>query len=92
LTYQLEQNYPNPFNAQTRIRYALPETSPVRLVIYNIHGQKVRTLVDALQPAGRRQALWNGTDEFDQAVGSGVYLVRLEAGTHKMTRRILLVK
>jgi flagellar hook assembly protein FlgD len=92
LTYQLEQNYPNPFNAQTRIRYALPETSPVRLVIYNIHGQKVRTLVDALQPAGRRQTLWNGTDDLHQAVGSGVYLIRLEAGSHKMTRRILLVK
>jgi uncharacterized repeat protein (TIGR02543 family) len=92
LTYQLDQNYPNPFNAQTRIQYALPEAVPVRLVIYNIHGQKVRTLVDALQPAGRWQMLWNGTDDLEQAVGSGVYLIRLEAGSHKMTRRILLVK
>jgi uncharacterized repeat protein (TIGR02543 family) len=91
-TYQLDQNYPNPFNAQTRIQYALPEAAQVSLVIYNIHGRKVRTLVDALQPAGRQQALWAGTDDLGQTVGSGVYLIRLEAGPYKMTRRILLVK
>jgi uncharacterized repeat protein (TIGR02543 family) len=90
--YQLYQNYPNPFNAQTRIQYALPEAAQVSLVIYNIHGRKVRTLVDARQPAGWQHVLWTGTDDLNQTVGSGVYLIRLEAGSHKMTQRILLVK
>jgi hypothetical protein len=90
--FQLYQNYPNPFNAQTQIEYFLPEAAPVNVSIYNLYGQKVRTLVAEWQAAGRQQVLWTGTDDLDQAVGSGLYLLRLEAGAHLMTRRILLVK
>jgi hypothetical protein len=92
--YQLYQNYPNPFNAQTQIEYYLPEAPPggVNLSIYNVYGQKVRTLIDELQVAGRQQVLWTGTDDLDQPVGSGVYLLRLEGGGQHVTRRILLVK
>jgi hypothetical protein len=92
--YQLYQNYPNPFNAQTQIEYYLPEAPPggVNLSIYNLYGQKVRTLVDELQAAGRQQVLWTGTDDLDQPVGSGVYLLRLEGSGQHVTRRILLVK
>jgi hypothetical protein len=90
--FVLYQNYPNPFNAQTQIEYFLPEAAPVNVSIYNLYGQKVRTLVDELQSAGRQQVLWTGTDDLDQSAGSGVYLLRLQAGAHIMTQRILLVK
>jgi len=90
--FQLYQNYPNPFNAQTQIEYFLPQAAPVRLFIYNLYGQKVRTLLDELQAAGSRQVLWTGTDDFNQPVGSGVYLLRLEAGAQRVARRIILLK
>jgi len=61
--YYLDQNYPNPFNPTTMIRYGLPEEARVTLTIYNILGQKIRTLVQDLQPAGRYQILWNGTND-----------------------------
>jgi hypothetical protein len=89
---QLLPNYPNPFNAQTSINYILPEEAKVRLFIYNIHGQRIRTLVDNAQAPGRYSLHWNGQDDFNRDAGSGVYIIRLEAGTQKLTRRVILVK
>jgi hypothetical protein len=89
---QLLPNYPNPFNAQTSINYILPEEAKVRLFIYNIHGQRIRTLVDNVQAPGRYSLHWNGQDDFNRDAGSGVYIIRLEAGTQKLTRRVILVK
>jgi len=89
---QLLPNYPNPFNAQTSINYILPEEAKVRLFIYNIHGQTIRTLVDNVQAPGRYSMHWNGRDDFDRDAGSGVYIIRLEAGAQKLTRRVILVK
>ncbi|MDZ7361898.1 MAG: alginate lyase family protein [candidate division KSB1 bacterium] len=88
---QLLPNYPNPFNAQTRISYILPEEAKVRLLVYNIHGQKIRTLVDNVQAPGRYSINWNGRDQLDRDAGSGVYIIRLEAGAQKLTRRVMLV-
>jgi hypothetical protein len=90
--FSLSANYPNPFNIQTIIRYALPMEAKVQLVIYNLVGQKVRTLVDEIQPAGYKQAHWDGHDHYGREVGSGVYLIRLEAGQQKLVRRITLLK
>ncbi|GEM_PF-2749823 len=75
--FQLEQNYPNPFNPSTAISYQLPAVSRVRLEIYNLLGQKVRTLVDQQQPGGRYTVEWNGRDENGSEVSSGVYFYRL---------------
>jgi len=89
---ELLPNYPNPFNAQTSINYILPEEAKVRLFIYNIHGQRIRTLVDNVQAPGRYGMHWNGRDDFDRDAGSGVYIIRLETGAQKLTRRVILVK
>jgi uncharacterized repeat protein (TIGR02543 family) len=85
-------NYPNPFNAQTNIAYLLPKPGQVRLSIYNLNGQRVRTLIEAIQPAGHNKAQWNGRDDDNRELGSGVYLMQLEAGAQRLTRRIILLK
>jgi hypothetical protein len=90
--FSLDPNYPNPFNPATTIRYALPEGSEVRLVVYNLLGQQVRALVQGRQEAGYYRVTWDGRDAADRPVSSGVYLYRLEAGGVVQTRRMLLLK
>ncbi len=77
--YYLSQNYPNPFNPSTTIRYELPAPSTVRIRIYNILGQEVRTLVNQAQAAGQRAAIWDSRNNFGRVVSSGVYFYRIEA-------------
>ena len=86
------QSYPNPFNPQTEITYNLPEDSYVKLTVYNIQGQKVKSLVDEYQSAGTRNVVWDGRDESGESVASGIYLYRIEAGPHEVTNRMVLLK
>ncbi len=90
--FQLMQNYPNPFNPETTIRYHLPEAIPVKLSIYNMLGQKIKTLVDAKQTAGEYRIRWNGRDESGREVASGIYLYRLKAGDFVSTKKMLLLQ
>lgn len=101
LEYALLDNYPNPFNRSTersrrspttRIEYHLPERSEVKLEIYNVLGQKLRTLVNVAQEAGIHIAVWDGRDDFHQPVASGVYLYRLHAGKFTATKKMALVQ
>lgn len=91
-TFALEANYPNPFNPSTVIRYQLPQAVQVRIDVFNVLGQRVRTLVAAEQAAGRYEVVWNGLDEGQQPTASGVYLYRMQAGSFIETRTMLLVK
>ena len=75
--YALEQNFPNPFNATTMIAFTLAETTPVELVIYNVAGQAVRTLVEGERAAGGHLAVWNGHDDRGEPVASGRYVVKM---------------
>jgi len=77
--FSLGHNYPNPFNPVTEIPYQLPRESKVEICVYNLLGQKVRTLVDEVQEAGYYRARWDGRDDFGREVASGVYLCRMEA-------------
>jgi len=90
--FQLHQNYPNPFNPTTMISYALPEASPVRLIIYDMIGRTVAVLVDAIQNAGAYSQAWNGMDSQGRQAASGTYYYRLEAGAHKQTIRMTLIR
>jgi len=76
--FVLEQNHPNPFNPETEIRYALPRAGRVELVILNISGQVVRTLVASEQAPGTYRQVWDGRDRSGHAVASGIYLCRLQ--------------
>ena len=78
--FELSQNYPNPFNPVTTIEYSLPERSHVTIEVYNIIGQKIRTLVDREESAGSYTVSWNGTNSADVSVSTGVYLYRFQAG------------
>ncbi|MFQ6091462.1 MAG: T9SS type A sorting domain-containing protein [bacterium] len=86
------QNYPNPFNPETEISYGLSEPSHVRLAVFNLIGQKVRTLVDEPKESGYYTVIWNGGDEFGGDVASGVYFCRLQAGEFTSLRKMLLLK
>jgi tetratricopeptide (TPR) repeat protein len=86
------QNYPNPFNAHTSIQYELPEATTVTLNVYNILGQKVRTLVDAFHIAGRYKTTWDGRDTRGVNVASGIYFIRLEANSFTQTKKMVLLK
>jgi hypothetical protein len=88
----LKQNYPNPFNPTTTIAYSLPEASKVRLDIYNVKGQLVKTLVNAEMSAGMHSVVWNGRDSNNAAVASGVYFYRVSSPKATQTKRMLLMK
>jgi hypothetical protein len=90
--FSLEQNYPNPFNPTTIIDFSLPEQSHVRLDVYNIMGQKVRTLVNDARAAGAHSVIWNGSNDNGENVASGVYFYRIESGQFSETRKMMLLK
>ncbi len=84
---ELAQNYPNPFNPSTVISYRIPEQSHVRLEIYDLTGRRISLLVDEVQAPGRYNVTWDAS-----ALSSGVYLYRVTANGHSVTRRMTLVK
>jgi hypothetical protein len=92
LEFALYQNYPNPFNPSTQIHFDLAEASAVRLLVFNVLGQKVRTLVAANMPAGRHQIAWDGRDDRGLDVSSGLYLYKLQAGSFVSCRKMLLTR
>ena len=90
--FNLSQNYPNPFNSSTTITYQLIQTNDIQLVIYNLTGQKVATLVAGTRESGTYTLHWNGRDASGRALASGVYLYRIKAGTQVKTRKLLLLR
>ncbi|MFH2035239.1 MAG: FlgD immunoglobulin-like domain containing protein [Candidatus Zixiibacteriota bacterium] len=90
--FELSQNYPNPFNPVTTIEYSLPGRSHVTIEIYNILGQKVRTLVDSEESAGSYTITWDGTNSSGKSVSTGVYLYRFQAGDYFETKKMILLK
>ena len=92
VSYELFPNFPNPFNPSTTIRFSLPQAGTVKMVIFNILGQQVRILVDQDLEAGFHNMVWDGANRHGLRVASGVYLVRIQAGSFVKTRKMLLVK
>lgn len=95
-TFALGQNYPNPFNPSTTIQIDIPGTVGhdvhVRLDIYNIRGQHVRTLVDRDSEPGTYTVHWDGRNSRGERVGSGIYLYRVVAGEFTALRKMVMVK
>jgi glucose/arabinose dehydrogenase len=91
-SFRLDQNYPNPFNPMTTIRFEVPKTSSVKILVFDILGNEVRKLVESKLAAGTHSETWNGRDKNNQPVASGIYLVRMQAGDFAATRKILLIK
>ena len=90
--FALHPNYPNPFNGSTTFLFDVPRTSFVTLDIFNLLGQRIRTVFSRDIQVGTGRAMWDGKDEFGRTVGSGVYFYRLTTPTTALTRRLLYIK
>ncbi|MFA7543908.1 MAG: carboxypeptidase regulatory-like domain-containing protein, partial [Candidatus Cloacimonadaceae bacterium] len=88
----LNGNFPNPFNPETTISYDLKDAAMVRLEIYNLKGQLVRSLVNEMQPTGRYRIVFDGKDDKKLPLSSGVYLYRFSAGDYRKTRKMMLMQ
>ncbi|MDD3236271.1 MAG: T9SS type A sorting domain-containing protein [Candidatus Cloacimonetes bacterium] len=85
-------NYPNPFNPETTISFFLPQAGETELSIYNLKGQKVRNLLSSPLPTGTHRANWNGMDDSNKPVSSGIYFYRINANQHSYTGKMIMAK
>lgn len=93
LTFALFQNFPNPFNPKTNIKFQIPKSTNVTLEIFNILGQKIRTLIDnEFQDANVYEIQWNGKDNNDTQVGSGLYFFKLKTNEYSKTKKMILLR
>ncbi|MBC8182649.1 T9SS type A sorting domain-containing protein [candidate division KSB1 bacterium] len=92
--YELAQNYPNPFNAFTKINYSLTKTNEqeTRLVILDLLGRQIRTLVNIKQAAGNYNVVWDGRDDQGDEVASGIYFYKLTSGSFLKIRKMSMLK
>ena len=88
----MTQNWPNPFNPETQIRYSLPEDAFVELIVYDLLGQTVRTLVFDYQQPGSYTLTWDGRDRSGYAAAAGIYLYSLRVGEVIQTRKMALIR
>ena len=90
--FKLSQNYPNPFNSTTQIKFSLEKQSNVNITVYDLTGQKVRTLLDAKLNLGEYRVVWDGRDDWGMPVSSGIYLYRMKADNYSELRKMILSK
>lgn len=92
VAFKLDQNYPNPFNPNTTIEFSVHISNEVELVIYDIFGQKIKTLEKDFYNRGTYQSSWDGTTEEGIKVSSGTYIYKLSAGTFTQSKKMILLK
>jgi hypothetical protein len=92
VAFELEQNYPNPFNPQTTIAFSVPKAANVSLVVYNLLGQRIRTISEGFLSPGRYEFEWRGDDDRGASVSSGIYFYHLAADDFSETRKMVLMK
>jgi hypothetical protein len=88
----LKGNMPNPFNPETSIRYDILEPCIVKIEVYNLKGQKVRTLLNEARTSGRHSVVFDAKDDRGNMLSSGVYFYRFTAGSYTSTRKMLLME
>jgi flagellar hook assembly protein FlgD len=89
----LEQNFPNPFNPTTTIAFHVPDGgAAIELGVYNVAGERVRTLLAEEMSPGRKTVIWNGLNDHGERASSGVYFVRLTSDATKLTKKVVLLK
>ncbi|MDD3533249.1 MAG: carboxypeptidase regulatory-like domain-containing protein [Candidatus Cloacimonadaceae bacterium] len=91
-TTALKGNYPNPFNPETNISFSMKDAGPVSIEIYNVKGQLVRKLVNDVREAGDHTVVWNGKDNNDRAVSSGIYYFKMNTGKYSSTKKMIMMK
>jgi hypothetical protein len=90
--FALEQNYPNPFNPSTEIGFTIPKFQQVSLVVYDLIGRKVKTVVNEERHAGQHRVTWNGTNDLGTSVATGVYFYQLKVADATKIRKMVLLR
>ncbi|MGB2697578.1 MAG: FlgD immunoglobulin-like domain containing protein [Candidatus Zixiibacteriota bacterium] len=90
--FSLSQNYPNPFNPDTRIDYSIPRDAKVKLCIYNVMGQRIKTLVDETKTPAYYDVVWDGRNDKGEEVATGTYLYKMETDDFKEVKKMILLK
>lgn len=90
--FMLYSNYPNPFNPQTTIQYDLPERTFVKIILYNVKGQIVKTLIDEQKPPGSHQVIWYGRTDLGDEAPSGIYFFKIITNHYSKTRKLMLIR
>ncbi len=90
--FNLHQNHPNPFNPETNIRFTIPKSCFVTMAVYNQLGQRVKTLVNGIKSPGTHEVTWNGLDENDQPVVSGVYIYKMNTNNFTASKKLILIR
>ena len=91
-TFALYQNHPNPFNPITTIRYDLPEDGPVSIIIYDLMGREIKTLVKQVSAPGRYSVNWNGRNQWGKQIASGMYFYRMETPKFQSVKKLIFLK
>lgn len=91
-TFDIKQNYPNPFKVATTIEYVLPEPAHTKLEIYNIRSQKVKTLVNSRQSAGKKQVIWDGKNNNGNVLAAGIYYSQIKTDKYTKIRKMILTR
>ena len=89
--FVLFQNYPNPFNPVTTIKFGLPKKSDISLIIYNILGQEIKKF-EGKYNAGYHEIQWNGLNQYNKQIASGVYIYKFEADKYTKTKKCIFLK
>ncbi|MDZ7262610.1 MAG: T9SS type A sorting domain-containing protein, partial [candidate division KSB1 bacterium] len=90
--FYLDHNYPNPFNSSTVISFQLPTKALVKIRVYDILGQEIRELINEKMDSGIKKVVWDGKNNQDELVPSGLYFCRMEAGNYANTRKMLFIR
>jgi len=88
----LGQNYPNPFNSNTKIQYTLSEENIVTIILYDIKGSKIKTLINNRQTVGEKSILWDGKNDVGELVSGGMYVYTITSGNFSSTRKTIFLK
>ena len=88
----ISQNYPNPFNPETTLQYSIPADGLVSIKVYDILGNKIKTLIEQWKSAGAHTEMWNGQNDNSQAVSSGVYFYQIKVGDKQVTKKMIFAK
>ena len=92
LEFHLEQNYPNPFNGRTNINFSLPFSAYVDLKIFDMNGEVVKTLYQGYRNNEQSKIIWDGKNDFNNLVSSGVYLYSIESLGSVKTKKLTFIK
>jgi hypothetical protein len=90
--YSIGQNYPNPFNPSTEINFQIPVKAHVTLIIFDVTGKQVKTMIDREMPQGKYNVTWNSKNDYNEYVASGVYFYKIQAGPYSMTKKMMLMR